>query len=183
MTQRGRVGGDADRLVGRHKGDQECRDPHAQQGGDQCRLAADAVAVMAEDRCADRAADKADEVGAERRQGSGQRIFIGEVELPEDQSGRGAVDEEIVPLDRRADRRGDDRLAQLRTVVGGGQPLVGGDAGHAISSSRYLCASVTDCAVALPRTTQPASAIPERLPRAAVSRNPKARCPNRSLKM
>ena len=56
---------DADRLVGRDKGDQKGRDAHAQQRGDQRRLASDAITVMAEYRSAYRAADKADEVGAE----------------------------------------------------------------------------------------------------------------------
>ena len=119
-----------DRLVGGNKGDQKGRDAHAQKRGDQGRLAPDAVAVMAEYRGADRAADKADEVGAERRERCGERIFVGEVELAEDQAGRGAVDEEIVPFDRGADRRGDHRLAQLRAVLRRGHCLVSGGARH-----------------------------------------------------
>ena len=59
---------DADRRVGRHESDGEGREAHAQQRGDQRRLAADAVAVMAEDRGADRPADEADEIGAEGEQ-------------------------------------------------------------------------------------------------------------------
>ena len=109
---------DADRGVGRNEGDEEGGDAHQHQCGDQRRLAADAVAVMPEDRGADRPADEADEVGAERRQRSGQRIFVGEEELREDQPGGGAVDEEVVPLDRRADGGGDHRLAQFRAVLG-----------------------------------------------------------------
>ena len=101
-------------LVGRDEGDQERRDAHAQQRRDQCRLAADAVAVMAENRRPDRPADEADEVGAERGERAGQRVFIGKIELAEDQSGRGAVDEEVVPLDGGADGRGDHRSAKLR---------------------------------------------------------------------
>ena len=66
---------DADGGIAGHEGDQEGGDAHQQQGGDQRRLAADAVAVVAEDRGADRAADEADEVGAERRQRAGQRIL------------------------------------------------------------------------------------------------------------
>ena len=54
--------------VGRHEGDEEGRDAHAQQRGDQRRLAADAIAVMAEDRGADRPRDEADEIGAEGEQ-------------------------------------------------------------------------------------------------------------------
>ena len=108
---------DADRRIGRHEGDQEGGDAHQQQRGDQRRLAADAVAIMAEDRRADRAGDKADEIGAERAQRRGQRILIGEIELAEDQPGRRAVEEEVIPLDGGADGGGDDRLAQLRAVL------------------------------------------------------------------
>ena len=109
---------DADRLVGRHKGDQERRDAHEQQRRDQRRLAADAVAVMAEDRRADRPGDEADEIGAEGGERRRQRILVGEVQLAEDEAGGGAVEEEVVPLDGGADRRGDDRLAQLCAVFG-----------------------------------------------------------------
>src|SRR5208282_1410981 len=48
----------------------------------------------------------------------------------EDQPGGGAVDEEVVPLDGGADRRGDDRLAQLRTVFPVRKPAGCGHAGH-----------------------------------------------------
>ena len=73
---------------------------------------------MAEDRGADRPADKADEIGAEGKQRCRQRVLVGEIELAENQTGRRAIEEEIVPLDGRADRRCDDRLAQLRAVFG-----------------------------------------------------------------
>ena len=68
---------------------------------------------MAEYRSADRAADEPDEVGAEGRQSRGEWIFVGKVELAEDQPGRGAVNEEIVPFDRSANGRRDDSLSQL----------------------------------------------------------------------
>jgi hypothetical protein len=71
--------------------------------GDQRRLAADAIAVMTEYRGADRAPDEADEIGAERRQRRRQGIFVGKIELAEDQPGSGAVEEKVVPLDRGAD--------------------------------------------------------------------------------
>jgi hypothetical protein len=76
---------------------------------------------MAEYRRADRASDKADEIGAKGRQRRRQCILVGKIELAEHQSGRGAVKEEVVPLDGGADGRCDDRLAQLRAVVGWGQ--------------------------------------------------------------
>jgi hypothetical protein len=109
---------DPDHLVGGHKGNQKGCDAHAQQGGDQGRFAADAVAEVAEYRSADRAADKADEVGAEGRERRGQWLLVGEVELTEDQPGRRAVNEKVVPFDRGADGRRDDRFAQLCAVVG-----------------------------------------------------------------
>ena len=112
---------DADRVVGRHESDGEGRQPHAQQRRDQRRLAADAVAVMAEDRGADRAGGKADEIGAEGQKRRRQRILVGKEQLAEDQPGRGAVEEKVVPLDCRADRRCDDGFAQLRAVFGLGQ--------------------------------------------------------------
>ncbi len=119
---------DADRVVGRHEGDEEGRDAHAQQRGDQRRLAADAIAVMAEDRGADRPSDEADEIGAECRERRRQRILVGKVELAEDQPGGGAVDEEVVPFDGGADGGRDDGLAQLLAVVGlGHRPVCGCD--------------------------------------------------------
>jgi len=112
---------DADRGVGRHECDQEGRDTHAQKRGDQCRLAADAIAVVAEYRRTDRAPHEADEIGAEGRERRRQRIFVGEIELAEHQPGSGAIQEKVVPLDCGADGRCDHRLAQLRTVIGCGQ--------------------------------------------------------------
>jgi hypothetical protein len=52
---------------------------------------------MAEDRGPDRPAGKADEIGAEGRKRSGQRILVGKIELAEDEAGRGAVDVLISP--------------------------------------------------------------------------------------
>jgi hypothetical protein len=107
---------DADRGVTRHEGDEEGRDPHQQQGRDQRRLAPDAVAVMAEDRRPDGARDKAHRIDRERLQRAGQRVRTGKIELGEDEPGRRAVEKEIVPLDRGADRAGQDRAPQLPAV-------------------------------------------------------------------
>jgi hypothetical protein len=73
---------------------------------------------VAEYRRSDRPADKADEIGAEGRERRGERIFVGEVKLAEDESGRGAVNEKVIPFDRRADRCSDDGFAQMIAVVG-----------------------------------------------------------------
>src|SRR5262249_27792275 len=51
--------------------------------------------------------------GVEQRR---RRIFVGEEELAEDETGHGAVEQEIVPLDGRADRGGDDGAAELARV-------------------------------------------------------------------
>ena len=121
---------DADPGVARDKGHQEGRDPHQQQSRDQRRLAPDAVAVMTEDGGADRAGDKADGIDRKGLQGADQRIGSRKIELGEDQPGHRAVDEEIVPLDRRADRAGDHRAAQLPAVLDLGQRSSVHHSGH-----------------------------------------------------
>ncbi len=73
---------DADPVVSRHKRDQERADAHAQQRGDERRLAADAIAVMAENRRTDRPPDEADEIGAEGKQCAGERFSLGKNSLP-----------------------------------------------------------------------------------------------------
>jgi hypothetical protein len=101
---------DADRLVGRHEGDEEGRNAHTQERGDQRGFAADAVAVVAEDRCPDGAGGEADEEGAEGEKSARVMVFVRKEELAEDEPGRRAIKKEIVPLDGCADRRGDDCL-------------------------------------------------------------------------
>ena len=108
---------DADLGVSRHERDQKGRDAHQQQSRDQCRFAPDAVAVVAENRGAYRAGNKADCVNAEGLQSTDQRIGRREVQLRKDQPGDGAVQKEIIPLDRRADRAGDHRPAQLHPML------------------------------------------------------------------
>ena len=75
--------------------------PMMQQRQHEHRLAADAVAEVAEDDAAERPRDEADGEGAEREQRADQRIDAREEQLAEDQRGGGAVEEEVVPLDRR----------------------------------------------------------------------------------
>ena len=98
-------------MTARHEGDEKSGDAHAQQGGDQCCLASDAIPVMAEYRCANRPADEADKISAERRQCCGERVFVRKIKLAEDQSGGRAINEKVIPFDRRADGRRDDCLA------------------------------------------------------------------------
>jgi hypothetical protein len=54
--------GDADRGVGRQQPDQQGRDAHQKQGGDERELASDAVAEVAEDGRADGPGREADEL-------------------------------------------------------------------------------------------------------------------------
>src|SRR5881392_1907146 len=75
-------------------------------------------AIMAKDRRADRPADKADKIGAEGEQDPSQRGLVGEIEFAKDQASSRAIKKEVVPLDRRADRRRNHCLAQLRAMFG-----------------------------------------------------------------
>src|SRR6185437_5939334 len=74
---------DADRVITRHQPDRGGRDARHQQGDDEGGLAADAVAVMAEDRSSNRPRDEADEVNAERLQRADPGVGGGEVDLVE----------------------------------------------------------------------------------------------------
>jgi hypothetical protein len=107
----------ADRIVARQERHQERRNAHQHQGGDQRRLAADAIAIMTEDEGPDRAREKTDEIDAKRVKRRGQWVLVWEEELAEDQPGHGAIEQEIVPLDRGADRGGDDGAAELAIVL------------------------------------------------------------------
>jgi len=108
---------DADRGVSGDEGDQEGRDTHAEKSCDQRRLATDPIAIMTEDRGADRPRRETDEVGAESQQRGGGRVRIREIELAEDQSRSGPIEEEIIPFDGGADRGGNHRLAQLPAMI------------------------------------------------------------------
>jgi hypothetical protein len=65
---------DADRGVTWDKADRERRQAGQEHGRDQADLAPDAVAIMSEQRCANRARDKPDRLDAEGLQGSNQRV-------------------------------------------------------------------------------------------------------------
>jgi hypothetical protein len=66
---------------------------------------------VAEDRGADRAPSKADEIGSEGGERRRQRIRIGKEQLAENQPGCCAIKEEVVPLDRSTNDRRDNRFA------------------------------------------------------------------------
>src|SRR5205807_3484068 len=90
---------DSDRGVGWHEADQERGDAHQQEGGYQGRLAPDPITVVAEDGGANRARNEANRVNQEDIKGCDNRIRLREEELGEDQTRRGRVEKEVVPLD------------------------------------------------------------------------------------
>ncbi len=119
--------GNADGGIGRHQADQERRKAHHRQGEHQQRLAPQAVAEMAEEGATDRTRQKADCEGGIGEQQRHSRIVGGKVQLVEDQAGQRGVQDEIVPLDGRADQAG-----------GSSQP----DGPQAFAFVVWLCAKV-----------------------------------------
>ena len=137
-------GGHADGAVGGQQADQERGNPHDQQREDQHLLAADPVAVVAEDDPADRAGQEADGVSAEGQQRAGKRRELGEEELVEHQRGGGAVEEEVVPLDGGPDeaRRGYLPDGGPLTHPLAAEPF---HAVHAATSCRRQCVVAAPC--------------------------------------
>jgi len=103
---------DADRGVARQQSHQHRRRAHEQQRVDQHRLAADPVAVMGEDGAAEGPGDEANGERGESGERPGHRIKGREEDLVEHQGRGGAEDEEVVPLNRRADETGEGHLAR-----------------------------------------------------------------------
>ena len=99
-----------DLFIGRQQTDQERRDAHDDEREHEHRLAADLVAVVSDDDAADRPREEAHGVGAEGGERAHQRVERGEEQAVEDECGRRAVEEEVVPLDRGTDeaRHGDE---------------------------------------------------------------------------
>ena len=73
---------------------------------------------MAEDDAAQRARDEADGKGRERDSVPMSGSTFGKNSLVEDQRGRRAIEEEVVPLDRGADEAGEHHGADGRRVDG-----------------------------------------------------------------
>ncbi len=112
---------DADLLIGGNEADRRSGKPGQQQGGDQRRLAADAVAIVAEDRGADRPRDEAHRVDGERLQHANQGIGLWKEQLAKDEAGHRAVEQEIVPFDGGADRAGDEARRNCAPMIGFGK--------------------------------------------------------------
>ena len=102
----------ADLFVRRQEPDEQRTQAHQEQGSHERRLAADAVPQVAENRTPQRPGDEANRVGAEGQKLSNERIEVGKKQLAKDQRRRGAIQEEVVPLDRGADGAGDDGFDQ-----------------------------------------------------------------------
>src|SRR5881227_1854942 len=71
---------------------------------------------MAKNHAPDRPGEESDGVGRKRRHHSRPRVERGEEELVEHQRGGGAVEEEVVPLDGRADEAGGGDFEDFRTA-------------------------------------------------------------------
>ncbi|MCO5546627.1 hypothetical protein L7F22_000058 [Adiantum nelumboides] len=123
QQQRGRQ---TDRQVGGQQADQPGDDPDHRHRDDQAAAPADPVAEVAEDHRADRARGEPDRERRERGQRRDHRVVGGEVEPVEHQRRRGAVEEEVVPLERGADERAEGDPAGVRVGHGGR----GGAVGH-----------------------------------------------------
>ncbi len=124
----------ADGLVGRQQAYERGGDAHDHQREHQHRLAAHLVAVMADHDAADRARHEADGIGAERGHRARQRVEVREEEFVEHERGGRVVEEEVVPLDRRADQAGkrdeSDRALVAAQLVPPGHPARRGAGPH-----------------------------------------------------
>ncbi len=98
----------ADLRIGRQEADGGGADADHQQCRHQHGLAAIAVAHDAEEDAAQRPDHEADAEGQERQQRADQRVALREEEFAEHQRGGGAIEEEIIPFERRADAGGND---------------------------------------------------------------------------
>ena len=93
--------------VGRQHANRGCRQPHADHGQHQHRLAAHPVAEMAEHRAADRTRQESDRECAQCGEGADPRIDVGKEQPVEHQGGGGSVDQEVVPFDDGAEGAGE----------------------------------------------------------------------------
>jgi len=104
---------DADRGVGRQTADQEGAAAHQQDGRDQHRFAAHAIAEMAEEQAAEGTSEEAHGKGRIGRQRADIVVVFGEEQFTEHERRRRAVDEEIVPFQGRSDGRRHHHVAKL----------------------------------------------------------------------
>ena len=103
---------DADGFVGRHESDHERAEGHHHDGNHQRGLAAVPVGVGAENDAADRSNKVRQTERAERQQDRNRRIAVREKCLREIR-GKLAVDSDVIPFQRVADRCRDDELCDI----------------------------------------------------------------------
>jgi len=72
---------------------------------------------MAEDEGADRSCDKANEINAEGVECRRQWVFVRKKQLAEHQAGHRAVQEKIIPLDRRSHGCSDNGTTEFSTML------------------------------------------------------------------
>ena len=92
--------------------DEHGRAAHQHEARNQKLLATDSVAIMSEDQTAQRPRQKAKGPGRICQHCADERIFLLKELTVEDQRGGGSVQEEVVPLDRGADKAGQHDLTQ-----------------------------------------------------------------------
>ena len=90
---------------------------HQQQRRDQRCLSPETVAVVAEDRRADWSRDETDGVDTKGLQRADERIGARKIKPRKHQSGDGAVQEEVVPFNRRPDRASQNCAAELPPML------------------------------------------------------------------
>ena len=113
-------GRDADRGVGGQQADEERRDAHDQQSDDEDRACGRTRSPKwPKTMPPSGRATNPTAYGGEGQQRADQRVEVGKNSCVEHQRGGGAVEEEVVPLQRRADEAGDDDLAGRAGQVGG----------------------------------------------------------------
>ena len=137
---------DPDGGVRRQQADREGADPHHQQRDDQHRLAPDLVAEVAEDHPAQGAGREAQRVGHEGVERAVGAADLAEEDLAEDQRGGGAEEEEVVPLDGRADQAGRDDphdRALARGSPAGAFAVRGARAARELGVGCHLCVPFT----------------------------------------
>jgi hypothetical protein len=81
----------ADRVISRNEGHGEGGESGEQQGRNQGPFAADAIAVMTKDCCADRARDETHEIDSKSFEHADQRVGFRKEQLGEDEAGDNAV--------------------------------------------------------------------------------------------
>src|SRR3954471_10649484 len=113
-------GEDPDVAVGRQHADRDGRGAHHEERDDEHRLAADAVAEVAEEGAAEGAEEESDAERGEGGERADGRVGVGEEEVAEDERGGRAVEEEVVPLDGGSD---EGREGHLLDGAHGAGPL------------------------------------------------------------